>query len=147
MNIGITDEERNKRIVMVATYILETGNSTRETAKFFSDNFFPITNVTVYDYCKRYINKYKNKEINLKTIFDTNKQKTINDNNIRERVYNNAKLLLDGLTVGEISEKTKISYWVVYRDISDRLQKLDQELYLDIKDLLFKRKLDNFKRK
>ena len=106
--IKITDEEREKRIVLVAEYVLETGMSTRETAKFFSNNFFFISNATVSDYCKRYVTKYPKKLLALKNVVNNNRGKTLNDPDIKKRIYENAKNIINGLTIEEISSKSGI---------------------------------------
>ena len=48
------EDERLRRIIMVGKYVAETGSSTRKTAKYFTENYFPISNYTVSDYCNRY---------------------------------------------------------------------------------------------
>ena len=42
-----TEEEKNERIELIGEYFLETGASTREIAKHFSENQFKISNKTV----------------------------------------------------------------------------------------------------
>ena len=48
------DLEIEERIDLIGKYFLETGKSTREIAKYFSSNFFPISNKTVSLYIKAY---------------------------------------------------------------------------------------------
>ena len=55
MAATFNNEERERRIKLVIDYILKTGASYRETAKFFTENYFKISHVTVKDYCDRII--------------------------------------------------------------------------------------------
>lgn len=142
----LTDEEREKRVILVAEYVIETGSSTRVTAKFFSDNFFLISNATVSDYCERYIIKYPKKLAALNDVISNNKGKNLEDSDIQKRIYENAKDIINGLTIEEISTKSGVSYWTVYRDLTERLIKINPQLAGEIKAVFSKRSKENLGR-
>ena len=123
------DQERERRIILIVEHILKTGDSTRKTAQYFSENFFPISYVTVHDYCKRYIKKFPNRAGELLDVIENNTEKTISDDEVIKRIINVHKLFLVGKTVKEIADLTEIDYWTVYRDLTVRLRKLSEELY------------------
>lgn len=132
--IVYSDEERRARIQAVGDFILETGASTREAAKFFSENFFSISNATVFDYLERYKRMFPNKREELLNITKNNKANSIDDEETTKRVLINAKLMLENnLTVETLAEATNTSYWTIYRDLVVRLPKIDEELYNAIK--------------
>lgn len=135
------DEERLRRIIMVGKYIADTGSSTRQTAKYFTENYFPISNYTVSDYC----NRYKKIEPALKdkiiSSMNDNKPSSVEDEKVIKRIKQVVKLLKDGFTVEEIANALEISYWTIYRDISSRLNKLvgteiTKEEFQEIKNIL-----------
>mgnify|MGYP004595711089 FL=1 len=141
----IDDIERDRRIDLIGDFFIQEKTSVRKTTKFFSDNFFPISSATVYDYLKRYMNKYPEKKNLVLEILSNNKGDSIEDESIRNRVMNNLKYALSGYTVEEISSLSNISYWTVYRDLSDRLSKIDMKLSNEVIIVLNKRKRNNLK--
>ena len=58
---------------------------------------------------------------------------------------NNARYLLLGYTIEEVSEYTKTSYWTVYRDLTERLPKIDPKLNEEVIELLNNRKMSNLR--
>lgn len=137
------DEEREERVLLVGEYVKETGASTRKTAEYFTKTYFPISNYTVSDYCKRYM-KMKPSEVELlKDKIDLNTAKSINDEAIRERVIRNADLLLSGLSINEIVSLTNVSFWTIYRDLTKRLQIVDNTKYNLVKELLIDHSKEN----
>lgn len=124
-----SDEERCKRIEMVGNYILETGDSYREAASFFTENFFPITAATVCDYCKRFQTMFPVAGKTLREVINSHKDTVADNEDVRIRVLNNTRLYLNGKTVDDISEITGTPYFVVYRDLTKRLPMLDLELF------------------
>ncbi|MGN0993186.1 MAG: hypothetical protein ACI4PE_04630 [Bacilli bacterium] len=128
MAATFNNEERERRIKLVIDYILETGSSYRETAKFFTENYFKISHVTVKDYCDRII--AQNTEIGkeLKKVIDENTEKGIDDEAIK-RILNVSNIYVStGFTISEIAENLGIPYWTVYRDITYRIKKIDVDL-------------------
>ena len=145
MGKQITDEERDRRIELVGEYVLYNGASTREAASFFTENLFPISNYTVSDYCKKYKKKHPDKALIIERTFAANK-KELSPEEKRVQVLKNAKLILSGFTIEEISEKTGESYWSVYRDLTVRLKEIDLGLFTEIKQIMHDRSKDNLRR-
>lgn len=142
-----TEEERLRRIIAVGEYVSENGTSSRKTAEYFSKNFFPISNNTVSEYCKLYIRLYPHKSAALVEAIKNNKEKTIEDEDVLKRVLYNASLVTEeGYTIEEISNMTGVSYWTVYRDLTDRLEKADPELFEGVKNIFSKNRNNNIKK-
>lgn len=131
------DIERERRIILIAEYIIETGASTRQTSEYFTANEFEISNATVYDYCQRYEKMFpQKKELLLKKIRE-NKEKTIEDKDTYDRVIRNAFYFLNSnYTVGQLAEYTEDTYWTVYRDLTERISKIDPEMASRIQEKL-----------
>lgn len=144
----ITDEERKERIIKVAEHVIVTGDSTRKTSNYFSENEFPISNFTVCDYCKRYVTNFhgmypeKVEQLIKRITANTAKDKDVD---ITKRVLLHAEMLLTGLTIEEISEKNKTPYWTVYRDITVTLRSIDEKLYQKCKETMKMRSNENLK--
>lgn len=119
-----TEEEKNERIELIGEYFLETGASTREIAKHFSENQFKISNKTVSLYIKEYIKKHEDKKDELKAMIDNNIDKSIEDLQVQERVLKVVRLVLLGSTKEEIANMLNISVKVVERDLSSRFPRL-----------------------
>ena len=141
----ISDDERERRVYLVGTFFLEEKSSIRKTAAFFTENFFSISSATVHDYLNRFINKYPNTKIKILSIIESNKEDSIEKHEVRERVLKNLKLALSGYTVEEISVRTNTSYWTVYRDLRERLPKIDEEYYKQVVLLLNENKERNLR--
>lgn len=141
----ISDDERERRIYLVGTFFLEEKSSIRKTAAFFTENFFSISSATVHDYLNRFINKYPNTKEQILSIIESNKEDSIEKHEVRERVLKNLKLALNGYTVEEISVRTNTSYWTVYRDLRERLPKIDEEYYKQVVLLLNENKERNLR--
>ena len=91
------------------------------------------------------MNKYPERKNLVLEILSNNKEDSVEDELIRNRVMNNLKYALSGYTVEEISSLSKISYWTVYRDLSDRLSKIDMKLSKEVIIVLDKRKRNNLR--
>jgi len=143
-----SEEEREKRIVLVGEYVKETGASTRETAKYFTKTHFHISNCTVSDYCARYCKMRPEEVDELRGKININTVKTVEDPEVRKRVEYHAALLANGMTIQEIAEATNSSFWVVYRDVNTRIQIVNPELYNEIiKPILSEHKEENLRKK
>lgn len=127
-----SDEERQKRIIMVGEYVKETGQSTRKTAEHFTKTYFNISNATVSNYCVRYMKLRPDEVDELRGKINENTPKKIDDSIIAKRVLENAKLFLSGLTVSQIAEFNHQDFWSVYRDLTKRLKLLDREIYEEV---------------
>lgn len=141
----ISDDERERRVYLVGTFFLEEKSSIRKTAAFFTENFFSISSATVHDYLNRFINKYPNTKEQILSIIESNKEDSIEKHEVRERILKNLKLALNGYTVEEISVRTNTSYWTVYRDLRERLPKIDEEYYKQVVLLLNENKERNLR--
>lgn len=116
--------EIEERIEQVGKYFLETGKSTREIAKYFSLNFFPISNKTVSLYIKAY---KKNKpqfaeEIDKK--IDANTEKDFESDDIKKQILIELDLLFRGYTTSQIAQIFDKGQSSVQRDLTTRLKKL-----------------------
>lgn len=141
-----SDEERIRRIKMVGDYAIKTNASTREIAKYFSENYFKISNSTVADYFQRYKEMYKTTASKLQDVIDKNKEKTIADDETRSRVLIVYKLLKENYSIEEIATSLKSTYFTIYRDATIRLKQLDIDKYNEIMEILNQRKQDNLKK-
>lgn len=131
------DDERERRIILIAEYIIETGSSTRQTAEYFTTNEFAISNATVYDYCQRYEKMFPQRKEQLLERMKENKEKTIEDNDTYDRVLKNTFCFLNGnYTVGQLAEYTGDTYWTVYRDLTERIAKINPELAYKVQEKL-----------
>ena len=143
-----SDEERDRRVLLVGEYVMNTGSSTRKTASFFTKTYFSISNATVSDYCGRYL-KMRPKDVDiLRGKIDANMVLDAKNPLVRKRILDNTKLFLTGLTVNEVAQKRNLSFWTFYRDLNTRLKMIDYNLYLEVQDLLTldsKRNLRNVK--
>lgn len=72
----------------------------------------------------------------MKEVISANSEKTINDKEVEMRVLRNARLIIGGKTIEEISIDTGVDYWIVYRDIKKRLKDVDLGLYEEVSNLL-----------
>lgn len=135
------EKERNERINLVAEHILETGDSYRDTAKFFSEfKDFEISHVTVKDYCYRYIVSHGTKGKILKDIINGNKPKSIEDENIKERVLLLSRIYASSeFTIEEMAKNLEISPWTIYRDLTVRLPQIKTDEAQELKSLIDKK--------
>lgn len=144
MSVKITDEERRERIKMVGEYYINTPNaSVRSTSQYFKENYFDISIATVSNYIEQYKKLYPNKAKKVQEVIDSRTPKTVDDKYIRDRVLKEARMVLQGFTIEQISEINEIEYWVVYRDLGERLRKVDIELYAAVCTILNQNSLDN----
>lgn len=132
MSNHVTDEERKRRIYMVYECIID-GMSTRECAKFLTDNYFSISNATVKDYIDRMKKFDKEKYNKMVKIVQDHAPKTVtNSEEVRTRVKDVAVLLMGGYTFEEIAKILKISVFTAYRDFTVRLKKVSTKEARDI---------------
>lgn len=128
-------EERNRRIQLVGKCFVDTGLPTRQIASYFSENFFKISNKTVYQYIRQYMKMHPEESQNIQEKIENNTEKTITDANTRKRVFLVAKLVIEGYTINEIvdilnssnTNEDKISIKTVEHDIFIRLKKLAKQ--------------------
>lgn len=130
-----------ERVVAVCEYIINNNSSYRKAGAEFG-----ISVATVSDYCQRFAKLKPQRYPELKKVIDKNTEPTIKDENVKKRVLENARLIVSGKTIEEIVADTGIDYWVVYRDIKNRLKNIDLELYDNVSKVLESRKNANLNR-
>lgn len=123
--------ELEKKVNEVCEHIINTKDSYRKTGSLFH-----ISVATVSDYCKRFAKLNPQRYQELKKVIDSNSEPTIKDENVKKRVLENARLVVEGNTIEEITSITGVDYWVVYRDIKNRLKNIDSELYEQVNSIL-----------
>jgi len=154
-------EERNKRVIEVAEYVKETGASTRKTAKYFTMNKFSISNATVDDYLNNRLPKL-NPVLYLEVmeVIKTNTPKTIEEVEVKKRIYLAASLLFKDYTIAEIAEELNSTPATIYNDlkvrlprieekadvvklVNDRIDVIDRSISEDINDIFNRHRLEN----
>lgn len=138
-----TDEERKVLILEIADYIIANKLSTRKTAERFG-----ISNFSVSDYMNNRLimldpEKYKK----VQEILNNNKPKTIEDDGIKTRVLEEAKLINSGMTATEVAVSFGISVDVIHDDLTTRLPKIDKELAACIAEKLKLNSINNLQHK
>lgn len=136
-------KEKEELIRMVAEHILSTGDSYRKTALYFKSLGYSISHVTVRDYLEKYKELKMDQVENILKVVENNKVDLIENEKILRRVLLVADLVLDGYLLEEIAEKLEVTYWTVYRDIHNRLPKVDLDKYQKILLILSSRSNDN----
>ena len=138
------DEERKTLILKIAEYAVMYEASTRKIGKVFG-----FSNVTAHNLltkglerlCKEEPTKENISIYNeVQEILDNNKAKSIEDENIKNRVLKATKLFISGLTIEEIAQKLDSTFFTIYRDLTVRLHKIE-----NIEKDLLKQVSDNLK--
>ena len=141
---NLSDEEKKKRILLVADYVIENKASTRLTAKFISDNHFPISNVTVHTWLQK--NLIKLDPVRYQKVSDILKFNTpasVEDAATKSRVFAAAKCILLDYTVDETARELESTRDTIYDDLTSRLPKLDKKIADDVKKKLQEHILTN----
>lgn len=141
---NLSDEEKKKRILLVADYVIENKASTRLTAKFISDNHFPISNVTVHTWLqKNLIRLDPVRYQKVSEILKFNTPASVEDAATKSRVFAAAKCILLDYTVDETARELESTRDTIYDDLTSRLPKLDKKIADDVKKKLQEHKLTN----
>ena len=144
-----TPDEYVRLIIAIADYVIENKASTRSTAKYFTDKGIKISNNTVFSLLNGEILKISapKKFEKVQEILNSNlSRRTFTDENVLIRMSKAFNLLLQGYTVSQIAKELDTTEMVVYRDLTSRLEKLeDKELMKLVSDELKKHKMDNLK--
>lgn len=146
-------EEMVRRVKEVADYTIETGASTRQVAKFFTENRYKISNATVCTYLTQRLPKIDFARYALvKPIIDKNTPKTVETVEVRKRIYAATALLLRGLTIPQIVEEInfgkleteRVTFDIIYDDLTKRLQRIETDVAIleDVKKRLVENRLD-----
>ncbi len=135
--------ENTEKIIEVAKKFTENigSTSTRNVASNFG-----VSNVTIWNYLEKLKYIDSSGYILVKNILNGNKPATIKDENVYKRVKYVAILVLNGFTVNEISLRLNQNPTVIYRDINNRLDKIDITLYQKVKKVLKNNSLNNIKK-
>lgn len=141
---NLSDEEKKKRILLVADYVIENKASTRLTAKFISDNHFPISNVTVHTWLQKNLIKLDPVRYQkVSEILKFNTPASVEDAATKSRVFAAAKCILLDYTVDETARELESTRDTIYDDLTSRLPKLDKKIADDVKKKLQEHKLTN----
>ena len=141
---NLSDEEKKKRILLVADYVIENKASTRLTAKFISDNHFPISNVTVHTWLQKNLIKLDPVRYQkVSEILKFNTPASVEDASTKSRVFAAAKRILLDYTVDETARELESTRDTIYDDLTSRLPKLDKKIADDVKKKLQEHKLTN----
>lgn len=146
------EKERQRRIILVGTFFLQTGKSTREIADYFTNNqdinqCFSISYVTVWEYIQKYKELYPNQKDAIDAAIKANTEDTIDDEKVQERMTKAAILHSEGFTIEQIAETLEENYWTIYRDLNNRFKAFDEEIYVkEIKPGLEDNSMGNLKK-
>ena len=141
------EEEKDRRIIFVGEFAKETGYSTRKLSSILSSSYFKISNATVSDYLHRYMNMKRTDADAIRKTIEENKDVGIENERVRQRVIKSCNLIMEGYKIEEISELLGESYWTIYRDITSRLKQLDEDKYIEVKEELSKRSMENIEQR
>lgn len=134
-----TYEERVELTNEIADYIINTKSSTRNAAKKFN-----ISNATVSVLMNEFLKLLNIKKFLLvQEVLNSNKPKTYKDEDVKKRVLLVADLVLKGFTVEKISKYINETINIVNEDLQTRLNKINPELYIEVKNLLTKNSRNN----
>ena len=141
---GLSDEEKKKRILQIADYIIETKSSTRKTAKYFKENFFPISNATVHEYMHtRLIKIDLEKYRQVMGILKENSPKSIDEIEVKIRVLRASSLSLQDFTSPEIAQILHSTVDIIYHDLTERLPKIDEKIGKEVSRKLNENRFSN----
>lgn len=150
--LGNDDEERYRRIKLVVDYIRD-GFSIRKIKELFDEEHnITISIATISDYARRGKKMFGNSDVIDSTFYKNNKDKlvfhdgTINEE-VKMRVVKEAKLYyVEGYNLEEISNELNIPYHVVYRDLKEKLPRINSELAENVKKMMSDNRLDNLEK-
>lgn len=140
------DEILKKKVLLIADFVIETGSSTRKTAKYISENHFKISNCTVSKYLNELLPKLDAERFEkVKNVIKKNTPATMQTITVRKRMYESVSLLLKGYTVKEIALELNETESTIYNDIQNRFMKLetDEKLKEDVKKTLRNHSIEN----
>lgn len=139
--LKFTEEERNKKVIKIANYIIENNSSTRKAAEQFG-----ISNATVSVWMNYLLKNLNHKMfLNVQEVLNKNKPKTIEDIKVKKRVLEAAKLIAQKYTVLEIANKLGVSVNVINEDLQTRLPRISKALYEEVRIELKKHSMSNLK--
>ena len=119
--------ERARRIEQIGEFFKQTGLPTRQIADYFTKNYFQISNKTVHQYIEKYMELYPEESEELADKINNNTEKTIEDKEVKVRVFRAAKLSLEGHTIQEIADLLDTTPKTIERDLFRRLKLLAEQ--------------------
>ena len=126
-----TDDERIEITKNIADYIISNNSSTRKAAEYFK-----ISNATVSTLMNELLSKIEQeKYLQVQSILNGNKPKTITDEETKQRVIKAAELIKEGFTVSEIANSMGVTINVINEDLQTRLPRISESLYNEIKEI------------
>ena len=114
------DEERDRRIEEVGEYFLQTGDSTRKIAAYFTKYKYPISNYTVDQYIKIYLKRHSLKKEEIMQLIYNNKH-SLDDPFVIQRMIVEKVLYSLGYLEKDIAAYYDISESTVSRDLNERI--------------------------
>lgn len=139
-------EERQKLelfIIMESNYNISFRKIKKELEKYDIN----VSHVTIKSDINKLLIQNPIKYEKIIKMLGENKPQTVKDESVRNRVLLVAKYIKSGFTIEEISESIKIPYWTLYRDIKNRLIKINQDLYQEVEQILTEHKMNNLRKK
>lgn len=139
-------EERQKLelfIIMESNYNISFRKIKKELEKYDIN----VSHVTIKSDINKLLIQNPIKYEKIIEMLGENKPQTVKDESVRNRVLLVAKYIKSGFTIEEISKSIKIPYWTLYRDIKNRLIKINQDLYQEVEQILTEHKMNNLRKK
>lgn len=131
------EEKRERLINAVGNYFLYAESpSYRRCIEYIKLGKDSISLPTVKDYLKKYIANNPSKGEIILARINLNKPKTVEDEKVENRVLIAANMIANGLNVDEVVRLTGESKNVIYKDITERIFALDNDLGNRIKVIL-----------
>lgn len=130
------EQERIRRINLVGEYFLNNPHaSTRNASQYFFNEKIEMSNCTISNYLKLYKELHAEKEEAIENRINENKPETHDNPEVQKRVLLVTKMYLEfDYTEEQIADMIHESIWVVRRDLSNRLLKLNKDLYAAYKE-------------
>lgn len=140
----ISPEVKEQLINKVGSLFLATGESSRNLSKILLQDYnIKLSHVTVLNYIKLFAQYNACEAQIVASYIRENTEDTINDPEVYERVLEIAKRLKAGENIQQVSIELGISYWTAYRDINERLKRINESLYNEVKEALKRNSLSN----
>ena len=114
------DKERDRRIEEIGEYFLQTGESTRKIAAYFTQYKYPISNYTVDQYLKIYLKRHYLKKTEFMELIYNNKH-TLDNPLVIQRIIVEKALYSLGYLEKDIANYYNISESTVSRDLNERI--------------------------
>jgi len=140
-----SEEERLELINKVGKYFLHSKErpSCRKCVEYLKNNGISISSATVQDYLHRFIKENPSVADIIYDIIDGNKPKTVEDENIKNRVLLVSNMVANGLSINEVVTQTGYTKDTIHNDITKRIFLIDVDLALRVKESLDNHKLAN----